>query len=165
MEGPIKDSPKPGLTEIMTKKIYVLRNCCIKGYRMKLHHIGIVTDDIESAIRRHKELFGFIPVTKIVDDPVQKVSVVMLSDPKTDNVPIELIAPLSDDSPVSQLLKGKSRIYHLCFLVEDIEESLRKFRGHGAIIISSPVPAELYEGKRIAFAYTPDKYVVELLEK
>jgi methylmalonyl-CoA/ethylmalonyl-CoA epimerase len=132
---------------------------------MKLHHIGIVTDNIKSAIRHHNELFGFVPITKIVDDPVQKVSVVMLSCPETDSVPIELISPLSDDSPVSQILKGKTRLYHLCFLVEDIEETLQDFRSQGAIIISGPVQAELYEGKRIAFAYTPDKYVVELLEK
>jgi methylmalonyl-CoA/ethylmalonyl-CoA epimerase len=132
---------------------------------MKLHHVGIVTDNIKSAIRRHKELFGFVPITEIVDDPIQKVSVVMLSGPETGSVPIELIAPLSDDSPVSQILKGKARLYHLCFLVEDIEETLKNFRSQGAIIISGPVTAELYEGKRIAFAYTPDKYVVELLEK
>jgi methylmalonyl-CoA/ethylmalonyl-CoA epimerase len=132
---------------------------------MKLHHVGIVTSDIKSTIRHHKELFGFVPITEIVDDPIQKVSVVMLSDPEANSVPIELIAPLSDDSPVSQILKGKARLYHLCFQVDNIKEALQIFRSHGAIIISAPVPAELYKGKRIAFAYTPDKYVVELLEK
>ena len=132
---------------------------------MKLHHVGIVVDDIESGIQRYKALFGFNPVTEVVDDPIQKVSVVLLSGPEADSVPIELIAPLTDDSPVSNILKGKTRLYHLCFLVENIEETLKNFRSHGAIIISGPVPAELYEGKRIAFVYTPDKYVVELLEK
>ncbi|TET28397.1 MAG: methylmalonyl-CoA epimerase, partial [Candidatus Bathyarchaeum sp.] len=107
----------------------------------------------------------FVPVTEVVDDLVQKVSVVLLSGPEADSVPIELIAPLADDSPVSKILKGNMRLYHLCFLVEDIEEALKNFRSHGAIIISGPVPAELFEGKRIAFVYTPDKYVVELLEK
>jgi len=132
---------------------------------MKLHHVGIVVDDIESGIQLHKALFGFDPITEVVDDPIQKVSVVLLSGPEADSVPIELIAPLSDDSPVSKILKGNTRLYHLCFLVENIEETLKNFRSHGAIIISGPVPAELYEGKRIAFVYTPDKYVVELLEK
>jgi len=132
---------------------------------MKLHHVGIVVDDIESGIQRYKALFGFNPVTEVVDDPIQKVSVVLLSGPEAESVPVELIAPLSDDSPVSKILKGKTRLYHLCFLVENIEEALRNFRSHGAIIISGPVSAELYEGKRIAFVYTPDKYVVELLEK
>jgi methylmalonyl-CoA/ethylmalonyl-CoA epimerase len=132
---------------------------------MKLHHVGIVVEDIESGIQRHKAMFGFDPITEVVDDSIQKVSVVLLSDPAAESVPIELIAPLADDSPVSKILKGKSRLYHLCFLVDNIEEALRNFRGQGAIVISGPVPAELYEGKRIAFVYTPDKYVVELLEK
>lgn len=132
---------------------------------MKLHHVGIVTDDIESAIQRHRDLFGFEPITEIVDDPIQKVSVVMLSGPEPDSVPVELIAPLSDDSPISKILKGKARLYHLCFSVEDIEGALRYFRSHGAIIISGPVPSELYKDKKIAFVYSPDKYVVELLEK
>ena len=132
---------------------------------MKLHHVGIVVEDIESGIQRYKAMFGFVPVTEVVDDPVQKVSVVLLSGPEADSVPVELIAPLADDSPVSKILKGNVRLYHLCFSVEDIEKELRNFRSHGAIIISGPVPAELFEGKRIAFVYTPDKYVVELLEK
>ena len=53
---------------------------------MKLHHVGIVTDNIKSAIRRHKELFGFVPITEIVDDPIQKVSVVLLSNPESDGI-------------------------------------------------------------------------------
>ena len=45
---------------------------------MKLHHVGIVTEDIESGIQRYKAMFGFVPVTEVVDDPVQKVSVVCI---------------------------------------------------------------------------------------
>ena len=132
---------------------------------MKLHHVGIVVDDIESGIQRYKALFGFVPITEVVDDPIQKVSVVLLSNPEADGAPIELIAPLTEDSPVSNILKGKVRLYHLCFLVENIDEALQNFRNNKTIIISGPVPAELFEGKRIAFVYSPDNYVVELLEK
>ena len=132
---------------------------------MKLHHVGIVTEDIESGIQRYRAMFGFETVTEVVDDPVQKVSVVLLSGSEPDSVPVELIAPLAEDSPVSKILKSNVRLYHLCFLVEDIEEALKNFRSQGAIIISGPVPAELFEGKRIAFVYSPDKYVVELLEQ
>ena len=131
---------------------------------MKLHHVGIVVENIESGIQRYKSLFGFVPVSEVVDDPIQKVSVVLLSNPELDGAPIELIAPLTDDSPVSNILKGNLRLYHLCFLVDNIEETLQNFRNNGAIIISGPVPAELFEGKKIAFVYSPDKYVIELLE-
>lgn len=132
---------------------------------MKLHHVGIIVNDIESGIERFRALFGFVPVSKVVDDLIQKVSVVLLSNPESDSTPIELIAPLTADSSVSNILKGKVRLYHLCFLVEDLEETLTNFRINGAIIISGPVPAELFKGKRIAFVYSPDNYVVELLEK
>ncbi len=132
---------------------------------MKLHHVGIVVEDIESGIQRYKNLFGFVPVSEVVEDPIQKVSVVLLSNPESEGAPIELIAPLTNDSPVTNILKGNVRLYHLCFLVENIEEALKNFRSNGAIIISGPVPAELFEGKRIAFVYSPDNYVVELLEK
>ena len=132
---------------------------------MKLHHVGVVVNSIESGIKRYKAMFGFEQVSEVVDDPVQKVSVVLLSGPEADSVPVELIAPLSEDSPVSKILKGNVRLYHLCFAVENIEEALKNLRNNGAIIISGPVPADLFEGKRIAFVYTPDNYVVELLEK
>ena len=132
---------------------------------MKLHHVGIVVDDIESGIQRYKAMFGFAQVSEVVDDPIQKVSVVLLSGPEEGSVPVELIAPLTDDSPVSKILKGNMRLYHLCFWVENIEEALKNLRSNGAIVISGPVPADLFEGKKIAFVYTPDKYVVELLEK
>jgi methylmalonyl-CoA/ethylmalonyl-CoA epimerase len=132
---------------------------------MKLHHVGIVVEDIKAGIERYKKMFGFVPVTKVVDDPVQKVSVVLLSGPEADSVPVELISPLSDDSTVSKILQRNIHLYHLCFLVEDIEESIKNLRSNGSIIISGPVAADLFEGKRIAFIYTPDKYVVELLEK
>ena len=132
---------------------------------MKLHHVGIVVNDIELGIQRYKALFGFVPVSEVVDDPIQKVSVVLLSDPESDGAPIELIAPLTDDSPVNNILKGNVRLYHLCFLVDNIEEALKNFRSNGAIIISGPVPAELFEGKKIAFVYSLDKYIIELLEK
>ena len=132
---------------------------------MKLHHIGIVVQDIENGIQRYKSMFGFTPITEVINDPIQKVSVVLLSDPELHSLPIELIAPLTDDSPVSKILKGKTRLYHICFLVENIEDSIKLLRSNGAIIISGPVPADLFKGKRIAFVYSPDNYIIEILEK
>ena len=60
---------------------------------MKLHHVGIVVEDIEAGIQRYKAMFGFVPVTEVVDDTIQKVSVVLLSGPEADSIPVELIAP------------------------------------------------------------------------
>jgi len=78
---------------------------------MRLHHIGIASNNIQEAIERHKALFGLRQVTSVVEDPVHKVSAVLLSDPR--GVFIELIAPLTDDSPVSNILKKGISLYHV----------------------------------------------------
>jgi len=97
-----------------------------------------------------------------VEDPIHKVSAVLLSDPR--GVFVEIIAPLTDDSPISNILKRGISLYHVCYLVEDLDEALKKIR-RKAVIISKPAPAKLYGGRRIAFVYTPDNYVVEFLEE
>ena len=132
---------------------------------MKLHHIGIVSKDLKKSIQHHGSLFNLHPITKIVEDPIQKVSVVMLSSPEKTGVPIELVSPLSEESPVSNLLKKDVHLYHICYSVENIESALKKARKKGATIISEPSPAKLYPGRRIAFIYTPDNYIVEFLEE
>jgi len=132
---------------------------------MRLHHVGIITDDVKSAIQRHKALFKLHPITKVVHDTNQKVAVVLLSTPEREGVPIELIAPLTKDSPVSSALKRGTRLYHICFEVDDIEKALDSARKQGAIVVSPPSQAKLYKGRRIAFIYTRDKCLVEFLEK
>jgi len=129
---------------------------------LKLHHIGIATANIEEAVKRHKEVYGLEQVTEIVDDPLHKVSVVLLS--ASGEVFIELVSPLKEDSPVSNLLKKGITLYHICYLVKDLDETLKEVKGN-TTIISKPAPAKLYDGRRIAFVYTQDKYVVEFLEE
>lgn len=132
---------------------------------MKLHHIGIVVDDLKSSILRHRSTFNIRPITEIVTDSVQKVRVVLLSGDEERGVPIELIAPLTEDSPVSRVLEKENHLYHVCFEVDNIDHALKVARTQGAIIVSKPAEATLYKGKRIAFIYTRDKYLVEFVEK
>ena len=131
---------------------------------MKIHHIGILTDDIQAGIRHHQDLFDIHPTTEIVEDPIQKVLVVMLSGSEMGDTQIELIQPTSNDSPVANAVKKGSSLYHLCFEVEHLDETLRKTRAKGSLVISHPTPAKLFDGRRIAFIYGPDHYVVEFLE-
>lgn len=132
---------------------------------MKLHHVGILTKDLKSGIRRYEALFNLHPISEIVEDHIQKVAVVLLSTPRAEGTYIELIAPLTDDSAVSNLLRKETHLYHLCFLVEDIEEALERARRQGSKIISRPTPAKLFNDRKIAFIYTRDHYIVEFLEK
>ena len=131
---------------------------------MKLSHIGILVKDIDEGIKHHEALFGFKQLTEIVDDPTQRVRVVLMAYSEDDPVKIELIAPLTDDSPVTDLLRKHQSLYHLCFEVNDIEAAKDEARKNGAIVISQPVEAPLFEDRKICFLFTKDHYIIELVE-
>jgi methylmalonyl-CoA/ethylmalonyl-CoA epimerase len=80
-------------------------------------------------------------------------------------VEIELIAPLTDDSPIRSMLnKNGGGPYHLCFETSDIEAALAHAAANGCIIVFKPVPAVAFEGRRIAWIYTPARQLFELVE-
>ncbi len=97
--------------------------------------------------------------------PIQKVSVNFLTQSAGDIAEIELIAPLSEDSPIkSMLAKGSGGAYHLCFETTDIERALIHAKNNGCMIVSQPVPAVAFNGRRIAWIYTPSRQLFELVE-
>ena len=132
---------------------------------LKLHHIGIATSDIEKAIAYHEMLFHLKPVTPIIEDHIQNVSVVLLSNSETSDTPIELIAPLNKVSPVSNFLKKAIHLYHICFEVDNIDSALTEAIKHKSILLSKPAPAKLFSNRRVAFVYSSEGYIVEFLEK
>ncbi len=131
---------------------------------MKLSHIGIIVKDIEEGIKNHQALFGYKQLGPVVDDHAQKVRVVLMGISENDPVKIELISPLGEDSPVTDLLTKRQALYHLCYSVPDIEEAKMRARKSGAIVISKPVEAPLFNNRRICFLFTKDHYVIELVE-
>lgn len=135
------------------------------GTMMKLSHVGIIVKDIEKGIKNHEALFGYKQLGPIVDDTTQKVRVVLMGTSESDPVKIELISPLGEDSPISDLLRKRQALYHLCYSVPDIEEAKAKARQSGAVIISNPVEAPLFDNREICFLFTKDHYVIELVEE
>ena len=135
-----------------------------KTSRMKLSHVGIIVKDITEGIKNHEALYGYKQLSEIIEDPAQKVRVVLMGYSNDDPVKIELISPMSEDSPVTDLLKKRQAIYHLCYEVPDIEEAKIKARKNGAIVISKPVEAPLFDNRKICFLFTKDQYVIELVE-
>lgn len=130
------------------------------GFRF--HHIGVATDDVQAAGEPYRAL-GY-ELGETVDDPLQKVRVRFAT--HAFNPTVELVAPLGEDSPVSVTLK-KSRAtpYHTCYEVERIEDALVKLRGSGFLLVSGPMPAVAFNGRGIAFFYSREIGLIELLDK
>jgi methylmalonyl-CoA/ethylmalonyl-CoA epimerase len=110
-------------------------------------------------------LFGYAVVSGPFDDPVQKVQVNFLAKSAEDVAEIELIAPLTEDSPIrSMLRKEQGGAYHLCLETNDIDAAVSHAQKNGCIVVSKPVPAVAFGGRRIAWIYTRTKQLFELVE-
>jgi len=134
---------------------------------MKLRHIGVAVDSIERAQSFYVGFLGLSLVGGPYDDPIQRVRVAFYSSTNFSNVEIELIEPLTQDSPVAKLLSNGSRssAYHICVSVSDIETAIEDIRKSGGLVLANPVPAVAFGGRKIAWVYTKTKHLMELLEE
>ena len=105
---------------------------------MLLHHIGIACRDIDQTVQSLKKNYDIASVSKIIFDERQNAKLCLV---ETNNgITIELIA----GSTVSNLLKKGISYYHLCFSVKDIFAEIKRLKSNGAIIVSPPKPAILF---------------------
>ncbi len=82
-----------------------------------------------------------------------------------DSAEIELIAPLTPDSPIASMLaKNGGGSYHLCFETTDIVAALAHATSLGCMVVAAPAPAVAFEGRRIAWLYTKSRQLFELVE-
>ena len=128
----------------------------------RLLHMGVAVHDLPSALAFYEQTLGFRLVRGPVDDPIQQVTVCILG--AAGGAEIELIAPSGDQSPVARYLAREVGAYHLCYEVPDIEQALRDVGGKGCLVVSPPVPATVFDGRRIAWFFTPTKQLIEILE-
>jgi methylmalonyl-CoA/ethylmalonyl-CoA epimerase len=131
---------------------------------MKLSHVGIAVPNIEQAVAAYGRIFGYIVRSGPFVDPIQKTSVCFMGTGQDGDMPIELVAPIGDDSPVNRLLGKGIGTYHFCYEVDDLTEALKHVRSQGCLVVSEPVPAVAFAGRRIAWFYTPTRQLTELVE-
>jgi methylmalonyl-CoA/ethylmalonyl-CoA epimerase len=131
----------------------------------KLLHVGVAVPSLGPTTELLSNLFGYKVVSGPFDDPIQKVSVNFLAKSDVDVAEIELIAPITEDSPIrSMLAKDGGGAYHLCFETSDIDGALTHAKNNGCIVVSGPVPAVAFQGRRIAWIYTRSRQLFELVE-
>lgn len=115
----------------------------------KIDHIGIAVKDLDAAVEIYRDQLGLKLVhMEVVED--QKVRVAMF---EVGDLHIELLEPVSEDSPISGFLEKRGQgLHHLCYKVEDVDQELADMRERGVRTIdSSSRPGA--EGKRVAFLH------------
>jgi methylmalonyl-CoA/ethylmalonyl-CoA epimerase len=132
---------------------------------LSFQHLGVAVVSIEKALPVYEQLFGYKLVSGPFDDPIQKVTVCFLGRGLTNDIIIELIEPLNEESPIQKTLKKGGGAYHVCYEVDNLEDALSRMSEQGCIIVSQPVPAVAFGNRRIAWLYLPTRQLIELLEK
>ncbi|CAN5701868.1 VOC family protein [soil metagenome] len=96
-----------------------------------IHHIGIVTDDINDAIRSYRAL-GFEPGTPVRVES-QNVDIVPI---RVGESWIELLAPLDHDSGIGRYLASRGPgFHHVAYLVDDLAGTLAALVERGVELV------------------------------
>lgn len=136
---------------------------------LTFHHLGVAVLDIAKALPHYETILGLRLISGPFDDPIQKVRVAFLKrDPAAPNSLdpcIELVAPLSPDAPVNRYLAKDAGAYHICYESGSLEGTISTMRAQGCLVIAQPAPAVAFEGRRIAWLFTPTRQLIELLER
>lgn len=129
---------------------------------MKLDHIAIAVRSLEEALPFYTDVLG-LPCTGRETIPEQGVHLAMLP---LDEGRLELLEPLSEESPVGRFLARRGEgLHHICFQVEDIQQTLVRLRTRGLRLIDEE-PRCGAEGRRIAFLHPASAHgvLIEFVE-
>ena len=130
---------------------------------MKFDHIGVFVKTLSSGREYLTEIVQIKSWSESFNDKIQGVSVQFGYDES--GVCYELVAPNAKINPVDKLLsQGKNIINHVGYKVNNIEEEVLRLRSLNCLLVSGPTPAIAFNNKKIAFLYTPLKFIIELIE-
>ena len=114
-----------------------------------IDHIGVAVDDLEAAIAVHRDTYG-MPLVHRETVEAQGVEAVLFDVGESH---VELLAPLSPDTPVGRFLaKRGPGLHHVAYGVEDVDATLAGLRERGVRLIDE-TPRTGIRGSRVAFLH------------
>ena len=126
-----------------------------------IDHVGVAVKDINAALKFFQEVFG-APPAEIRSLPDQGVRATLIQVGQTR---LELLEPLSDDSPVGRFVERRGEgLHHLALNVPGLAATLIKLEEHGVDLVDRE-PREGLSGM-IAFLHPRSTFgiLTELVE-
>jgi len=130
----------------------------------RLHHYGILVQNIEDSAREYAENFGYEARSETIHDPLQTAYVRFLCLP-FESVYLELVSPDSPESVLQNTLRRAPGLHHVCFSTSSIDAGLRQMSDGGAMVVRPPVPAVAFRKQKIAWVMDRNFMLVELVER
>ena len=126
-----------------------------------INHVCIAVDNIIESIKLYVKLFGLAsPKIEIISE--QKVKAAMIHLGMTS---LEFIEPIGNDSGVAKFIKNKGEgVHHICFEVENIQESNKELQNADVKLIDQE-PRQGLEGMiAVIHPKSTGNVLVELIE-
>ena len=122
----------------------------------KVDHIGIAVKNLDEQIKYYTEVLG-IECAGIEEIAEQKVRVAMFP---LEEVRIELLEPMSDDSPIARFIEKKGPgIHHIAYEVNDLGDILKRLQERNIRLINQE-PVVGAGGHKIAFLHPKSTFSV-----
>lgn len=120
----------------------------------RLNHVAIAVPDLNKAADLYRNTLG-AKVSDPVSQPRHGVTVVFV---ELENTKIELLHPLSDNSPIDSFLSRNPAggIHHICYEVEDIIAARDQLKATGARILGDGEPKIGAHDKPVLFLHPKD---------
>jgi methylmalonyl-CoA/ethylmalonyl-CoA epimerase len=131
---------------------------------MRFHHVAYAVRNIQQYLHEFVDpLLSPDNVSAPIADPIQNVKVCFVALPG--RVLLELVEPLSEQSPVNAIIeRARGGLYHVCYEVDHLDAALERFRSKKCLPLGPAVPAAAFDGRRIVFLLTPQRDLIELVE-
>ena len=129
-----------------------------------IDHVGLAVQDLDKAIAFYQDAFGMELVHEEVNEE-QGVREAMMAVGDSGSC-IQLLAPLSDDSPIGKFLaRSGEGIQQVAYRVSDIEVAADELREAGVRMLYEQ-PKRGTAGSRVNFAHPKDcgGVLIELVE-
>lgn len=124
------------------------------------HHVGVACKDLDREQAAY-ELLGYAPEGEDFVDPVQGVRGRFLvgGGPR-----VELLVDLPGSTTLVPWLRGPARTYQQAYESATFDASVAALTAAGARVVSPPVPAVAFGGRRICFVMLRTMTLVEVIE-
>ena len=128
---------------------------------LNFHHVGLLVENIKSSLLHYTELFGVQNISNVYEITSQKVKICFVK--VGDDIYIELVEPIGEESVVYKLLKKRISYYHVGYKVSNILVEVKKLEklNYKAMDFFN---SEAFDGKRCVFLFNPDAHLIELIE-
>ncbi|NBE98725.1 methylmalonyl-CoA epimerase [Nonomuraea sp. KC401] len=124
---------------------------------LRIDHIGIACRDLEEQISLFSDTFDLTVVAREVNEEQGvKEAMLHISDGEGGGSYIQLLEPLTEDSPVGKFLAKRGEgVHHVAFGVRDVTDAMSKISERGVRLLDER-PRHGSMDSRIAFLHPKD---------